>query len=38
MPFVSMQLCHLNTVHKRIRTRVEHALAYMKAWNILRNC
>lgn len=28
----------LNTVHKRIRARVEHALAHMKAWNILRNC
>lgn len=24
----------LNTVHKRIRTRVEHALARMKSWNI----
>lgn len=28
----------LNTVHKQIRARVEHALAHMKAWNILRNC
>ena len=28
----------LNTVHKRIRARVEHALAHMKSWNILRNC
>jgi hypothetical protein len=28
----------LNTVHRRIRARVEHALAHMKAWNILRNC
>jgi hypothetical protein len=26
----------LNTVHKRVR--VEHALAHMKSWNILRNC
>jgi hypothetical protein len=28
----------LNTVHKRVRARVEHALAHMKSWNILRNC
>jgi hypothetical protein len=28
----------LNTVHKSVRARVEHALAHMKAWNILRNC
>ena len=28
----------LNTIHKRIRARVEHALAHMKSWNILRNC
>ena len=28
----------LNTVHKRVRARVEHALAHMKCWNILRNC
>jgi hypothetical protein len=28
----------LNTVHKQIRARVEHALAHMKSWNILRNC
>jgi len=28
----------LNTVHKRIRARVEHSLAHMKSWNILRNC
>ena len=26
----------LNTVHKRVRARVEHALAHMKSWNILR--
>lgn len=29
---------HLNTVHKKVRARVEHALAGMKCWNILRNC
>jgi hypothetical protein len=29
---------HLNTVHKRVRARVEHALPHMKTWNILRNC
>ncbi|WP_435876307.1 transposase [Saccharopolyspora shandongensis] len=28
----------LNSVHKRVRARVEHALAHMKSWNILRNC
>jgi DDE superfamily endonuclease/Helix-turn-helix of DDE superfamily endonuclease len=28
----------LNTVHKSVRARVEHALAHMKSWNILRNC
>ena len=28
----------LNTVHKRVRARVEHALAHLKSWNILRNC
>jgi hypothetical protein len=28
----------LNIVHKRVRARVEHALAHMKSWNILRNC
>jgi hypothetical protein len=28
----------LNTVHKSVRARVEHALAHMKPWNILRNC
>jgi DDE superfamily endonuclease len=28
----------LNKVHKRIRARVEHVLAHMKCWNILRNC
>ena len=28
----------LNTVHKSIRARVEHALAHLKSWNILRNC
>jgi hypothetical protein len=28
----------LNTVHKRVRARVEHALAHMTTWNILRNC
>jgi hypothetical protein len=25
-------------VHKRVRARVEHALAHMEAWNVLRNC
>lgn len=28
----------LNTIHKKVRARVEHALADMKCWNILRNC
>lgn len=28
----------LNTVHKRVRARVEHALCHMRSWNILRNC
>ena len=28
----------LNTIHKRVRARVEHALAHLKSWNILRNC
>jgi DDE superfamily endonuclease/Helix-turn-helix of DDE superfamily endonuclease len=28
----------LNTVHKRVRARVEHTFAQMKWWNILRNC
>lgn len=28
----------LNTVHKRVRARVEHALCQMRWWNILRNC
>ena len=28
----------LNTVHKRIRARAEHALAHMKSWNTPRNC
>ena len=28
----------LNTVHKSVRARVEHTLAHMKSWNILRNC
>jgi hypothetical protein len=28
----------LNTVHKKVRARVEHAFAHMKFWNILRNC
>jgi hypothetical protein len=27
-----------NTVHKRVRARVEHALCHMRCWNILRNC
>ncbi|GAA3983274.1 hypothetical protein GCM10023085_76780 [Actinomadura viridis] len=27
----------LNTVHRRVRARVEHAFAHMKWWNILRN-
>jgi hypothetical protein len=28
----------LNSVHKRVRARVEHALAHMKSPSILRNC
>jgi hypothetical protein len=28
----------LNRTHRRVRARVEHALAHMKTWNILRNC
>jgi hypothetical protein len=28
----------LNTVHKRVRARVEHALAHLKSWKILRDC
>ena len=28
----------LNTVHKRVRARVEHVCAHMKWRNILRNC
>ncbi|WP_231332103.1 transposase family protein [Actinomadura graeca] len=28
----------LNTVHKKVRARVEHSFAQMKRWNILRNC
>ncbi|GAA5005731.1 hypothetical protein GCM10023317_40320 [Actinopolymorpha pittospori] len=28
----------INTRHRRIRARAEHALAGMKNWNILRNC
>jgi hypothetical protein len=28
----------LNTIHKTVRARVEHALAHLKSWNILRNC
>ncbi|WP_442916463.1 transposase family protein [Lentzea sp. DG1S-22] len=28
----------LNTVHKSVRARLEHALAHMKSWNILRDC
>lgn len=28
----------LNTVHKHVRSRVDHALAHMKRWKILRNC
>jgi hypothetical protein len=27
-----------NTVHKRVRARVEHTFAHMKSWNVLRNC
>jgi DDE superfamily endonuclease len=28
----------LNTVHRSVRARVEHALAHLKSYNILRNC
>jgi len=28
----------LNRTHRRVRARIEHALAHMKSWNILRNC
>jgi len=28
----------LNTVHKSVHAPVEHALAHMNSWNILRNC
>ena len=28
----------LNTVHRRVRARVEHALARIKAWRIPRGC
>jgi hypothetical protein len=28
----------LNTVHRTVRARVEHALAHMKSWKILRDC
>jgi len=28
----------LNTVHRRIRARVEHCFAHMKSWKILRDC
>ncbi|GGU15157.1 hypothetical protein GCM10010178_03320 [Lentzea flava] len=28
----------LDTVHKSVRARVEHAMPHMKSWNILRNC
>jgi hypothetical protein len=28
----------LNTVHRRVRARVEHALASIKCWRILRDC
>lgn len=27
-----------NTSHRKVRARVEHAFARMKAWKILRNC
>lgn len=27
----------LNTIHKRVRARVEHALAHLKTWNVLCN-
>jgi hypothetical protein len=28
----------LNTVHRRVRARVEHAFAHMKSWKVLRDC
>jgi hypothetical protein len=28
----------LNTVHRRVRARVEHALCHMRSWSVLRNC
>ena len=28
----------LNAVHRRVRARVEHALAHLKTWQILRDC
>lgn len=28
----------LNTVHRRIRARVEHCFAHTKSWKILRDC
>jgi hypothetical protein len=28
----------LNTIHRRVRARVEHALCQMRGWAILRNC
>jgi hypothetical protein len=28
----------LNTIHRRVRARVEHALAHLKSWKILRDC
>jgi hypothetical protein len=28
----------LNTVHRRIRARIEHCFAHMKSWKILRDC
>ncbi|WP_372492462.1 hypothetical protein [Actinomadura litoris] len=28
----------INTVHKHVRARVEHAFAHMNSWAILRNC
>ncbi|CAM3243300.1 Transposase [Stackebrandtia soli] len=28
----------LNTIHKRIRARIEHAIGSIENWNILRNC
>jgi hypothetical protein len=28
----------LNTGHRRVRARVEHAFAHYKTWKILRDC